>query len=77
MFLAKRSRVRFGLTAAFAILVSLFVSFTLVATPVFYSLFNDLGTPRWVRALGKAPAAIWNRFAWGWLHPANGRRSPS
>jgi hydrophobic/amphiphilic exporter-1 (mainly G- bacteria), HAE1 family len=47
---------------------------TLIATPVFYSLFDDLGTPRWVRALWRAPAAVWDRFAWGWSRPANGRR---
>jgi hypothetical protein len=50
---------------------------TPIATQVFYPLFDDLGTPRWVLALGKAPAAIWNRDARGWLRPANGRRSPS
>ncbi len=47
---------------------------TLVATPVFYSLFDDLGTPRWVRALLRAPASVWDRFAWGWSRIANGRR---
>ena len=46
---------------------------TLVATPVFYSLFDDLGTPRWVRALLRAPARVWDRFAWGWSR-AEGRR---
>ncbi len=47
---------------------------TLVATPVFYSLFDDLGTPRWGRVLSRAPAAVWDRFAWGWSRIANGRR---
>ncbi|MBI4737141.1 MAG: efflux RND transporter permease subunit [candidate division NC10 bacterium] len=48
---------------------------TLVATPVFYSLFDDLGTPRWGRALSRAPAAVWDRFAWGWSR-VEGRRRP-
>ncbi|MBI4536342.1 MAG: efflux RND transporter permease subunit [candidate division NC10 bacterium] len=39
---------------------------TLVATPVFYSLFDDLGAPRWFEALAQAPAKVWARFAWGW-----------
>ena len=47
---------------------------TLVATPVFYSLFDDLGKPGWVRGLAKAPATVWDRFAWGWSKVANGRR---
>ena len=47
---------------------------TLVATPVFYSLFDDLGTPRWLRALLRAPASVWDRFGWGWSRIANGRR---
>ncbi|HSB68571.1 MAG TPA: efflux RND transporter permease subunit [Candidatus Methylomirabilis sp.] len=47
---------------------------TLVATPVFYSLFDDFGTPRWLKALAKAPATVWDRFAWGWSKVANGRR---
>ncbi len=47
---------------------------TLVATPVFYSLFDDLGTPRWLRALLRAPASVWDRFGWGWSRFANGRR---
>jgi len=46
---------------------------TLVATPVFYSLFDDLGTPRWLRALLKAPATVWDRFAWGWSKDSKGR----
>jgi len=47
---------------------------TLVATPVFYSLFDDLGTRRWARALLRAPAAVWDRFAWGWSRIEGGRR---
>ncbi len=47
---------------------------TLVATPVFYSLFDDLGTPRRLRAPAKAPSAVWDRFAWGWSRIANGRK---
>ncbi len=47
---------------------------TLLATPVFYSLFDDLGTPRWLRSLARAPSSVWNRFAWGWSRIANGRR---
>ncbi len=31
---------------------------TLVATPAFYSLFDYLGKPRWLRALAKAPATV-------------------
>ncbi len=47
---------------------------TLLATPVFYSLFDDLGTPRWLRALFRMPANVWDRFGWGWSRTANGRR---
>ncbi|MEK7221081.1 MAG: hypothetical protein AAB253_07775, partial [candidate division NC10 bacterium] len=48
---------------------------TLLATPVFYSLFDDLGRRGWVRGLLRAPAAaVWDRFAWGWSRVANGRR---
>jgi hypothetical protein len=47
---------------------------TLVATPVFYSLFDDLGTRRWARALLRVPASVWDRFAWGWSRAANGCR---
>ena len=35
-----------------------------VATPVFYSLFDDLGRGWWARALLRAPASVWNRFGW-------------
>jgi len=47
---------------------------TLVATPVFYSLFDDLGTRRWAGALLRVPARVWDRFAWGWSRVGNGRR---
>jgi hypothetical protein len=47
---------------------------TLVATPVFYSLFDDVGTRRWARALLRVPASVWDRFAWGWSRAANGCR---
>jgi HAE1 family hydrophobic/amphiphilic exporter-1 len=47
---------------------------TLVATPVFYSLFDDLGTRRWAGALLRVPARVWDRFAWGWSRTGNGRR---
>ncbi len=50
---------------------------TLVATPVFYSLFDDMGMPRWVRALIRVPAAVWDRFAWGWSRVVNGWRPSS
>ncbi|OGB91550.1 MAG: RND transporter [candidate division NC10 bacterium RIFCSPLOWO2_02_FULL_66_22] len=48
---------------------------TLLATPVFYSLFDDLGRRGWVRGLLRAPAAaVWDRFAWGWSRVEGGRR---
>lgn len=47
---------------------------TLVATPAFSSLFDDHGKPRWLRALAKALATVWDSFAWGWPKAANGRR---
>ncbi len=39
---------------------------TLLATPVFCSLFDDLGTPRWDRASLRGSVSAWNRFRYGW-----------
>lgn len=46
---------------------------TLLATPVFYSLFDDLGMPQWARALLRGPSSVWDRFRWGWSRVERGR----
>jgi len=47
---------------------------TLIATPVFYSLFDDLSTRGWLRSLVRVPTTVWDRFAWGWSRVGNARR---